>query len=67
MEKFEHEVVSRLRSTDGTEEVELDCGHRIIEIIPTKDKTKYCAQCITLFRQTLKQKKYPKTFSRSEI
>lgn len=49
MEHFERLVVSRLKCLDKTEEVELECGHRITEIVPTKDTSKYCTACFFLF------------------
>lgn len=46
--RFHRLIEEREMQKDGTQEIELACGHRIIMIIPIPDEQQYmqCAQCV---------------------
>ena len=39
-------IVSRLAAPDGTELVELECGHQVTRIIPDLALAMHCSQCV---------------------
>jgi hypothetical protein len=49
---FSRAIVTRIPSTDGSEEVTLKCGHSIICIVRVPADAMYCPECVNVFLAT---------------